>query len=342
MSRAATAPTKEPATQSGSDEFSRLISRNARIGQTYKVLSAAEENIEAMLPQFMKGQAQRLIRRALITLSKSPDLEGITDEAFRRCVVEAAEMGFAIDGRLCYVVKYKNTYQLQLDYKAVVAVAKRNRTIRDLDADVVRAGDHFRHGKYGGKNVLEHTFDVTADRGDVVAAYCRVFLPDGSWSYEVMSRSQLDAVQRRAPAQNGPWKTDPDEMRKKTVIRRKLKLYQDDPGLMRLLEITAVEDDYEPEQKPKTLDELRAAVTQSLAGIGGEQHEPFAAEPRDSSADRDSLMERAFAAFQVMQDEPGVDFELASLLNECQTDGDRDAVKGLAAERKAAIRKTHK
>jgi phage RecT family recombinase len=335
------------------------MSKNARIGGLYKTRSAGNDNIEAMLPDFMKGQADRLIRRACITFSKNPDLENITDEHFRRCVIEAAEMGFAIDGRLCYVVKYKAAYQLQLDYKAVVAVAKRMRTIKDIDADVVREGDHFRHGKYGGQSVLEHTFDISKPRGDVTGAYCRVFLPDGSWNYEVMTRDQLDAIQRRAPAQNGPWKTDPDEMRKKSVIRRKLKMYQDDPGLMRMLEITAWEDEADTAPpSAATVSELTAQLKSRGAVVpangNGHKHQPVARGEisMDAPDEPTDAGERPQAGEQPDQDLiDGLTMDLpdaqgigdceamkAKWLKHCKTEADRTAVTGLCEARAEEIR----
>lgn len=347
------------------DDFSRLMSKDARIGGMYKTLSAASHNIEAMLPDFMKGQSDRLIRRALITFSKNPDLQGITDVDFRRCVIEAAEVGFAIDGKMCYVVKYKGTYQLQLDYKAVVAVAKRCRTIKDIDADVVCANDQFKHGKFGGQSVLEHTFTLSQPRGEVTGAYCRVFLPDGTWNYEVMTREQLDSVQKRAPAQNGPWRTDPDEMRKKTVIRRKLKLYQDDPGLMRMLEITAWED--EPAEPPQaaTISELTAQLKARGAALpprngNGHGHPPMARgeipldtpdEPTDPEThDRpqtteevdEDLIKLAVMDFGVATDDMGVDYSRDELLKRDMNEATLAAIVGMAKDRKAALASVEK
>jgi phage RecT family recombinase len=250
-------------------DFARLISRDARIGGLYQRLSGCEGKIENVLPDFMKGQAKRLIARALMTFkAKEKDLGEIPDEVFQRLVIEAAELGFAIDGKLCYVVKYKTTFQLQLDYKAVVAVAKRNRTIVDIDADIVCENDHFVHGKYGEKTVLEHTYDLTKPRGRVTGAYCRVFLPGGQWNYGIMNRAELDKIQSMSKAKydGRPWDSWEGEMQKKTVIRRTLKLYQDDPGLMRMLEVTGWQDDEDdaPPAKPQTVDELRQMITASL------------------------------------------------------------------------------
>lgn len=362
MQSAPPARQAEQQTQQPQDQdFARLMSKNARIGGLYRSLSSRLDDIDAMLPEFMKGQGDRLIRRACITFSKNPDLQNISDEDYRRCVIEAAEMGFAIDGRLCYVVKYKNTYQLQLDYKAVVAVAKRNRTIKDIDADVVCANDRFRHGKFGGESVLEHTFDMAGDRGEVVGAYCRVFLPDGTWNYEVMTRSQLDSVQRRAPAQNGPWRTDPDEMRKKTVIRRKLKLYQDDPGLMRMLEITGWQDEADDEPAgPRTVDDLgkrlqtaRTAAPPARTGYseppGEYRPEPTMAPPEDtydrpatSEEVNQDLIDLASMDLGASTDLQGVDFVLQDLLKKPMNEATATAIRGLAEQRKDHLQAAEK
>lgn len=270
--------------QEGDPDFKRMMSGSARLQGLRDKLYESSGRIEAMLPDFMKGQADRLIARAMITFAKC-DLKDCPDEDFRRCVVEAAEMGFAIDGKLAYVVKYKAAYQLQLDYKAMVAVAKRCRTLKDVQADVVCEGDEFRHARRHGENILEHTFQLGFDRGNVIGAYCRVWLPDGSWNYALMDRNELNAIQDRAPSKKGPWSTDPNEMRKKTVIRRALKMYQDDPGLMRMLDITGWEDELdEPKPAlPATLAEMSALMNKPAKISGSTSFETVPNDPQDST-----------------------------------------------------------
>jgi len=262
--------------QQGDPEFNRLMKGSVRLTGLRECVDKAATAIEEMLPDFMKGQGERCMRRALITFAKNPDLLDCPDEDYRRCVVEAAEMGFAIDGKLAYVVKYKSSFQLQLDYKAVVAVMKRCRTIKDIQADIICANDTFRHGRNGGVNILEHTFVLGQKRGDVIGAYARVWLPDGSWNYALMDRQELDAIQARAPSKKGPWSTDVNEMRKKTVIHRVSKMYRDDPGLMRMLEITDYEDDHvdNAPAPPRTIADLSAA-------FAGQAQIPAAEQPFD-------------------------------------------------------------
>lgn len=247
------------AEQDGRDLMAALMAKpmHERHRLLDEALTARTPKIEEVLPDFMKGQAERLIKRAMITFQRNPDLQQVPPAEFVRCVLEAAEMGFAIDGKMCYVVKYKNQYQCQLDYKGIVAVARRMKTIVDIYSDVVCENDTFRHGRRNGESILEHSYEFGHPRGEVIGAYAVVKLPGGEWRYEAMDREALDRIQRLSPSQNGPWKGHPDEMRKKTVIRRCLKMYGDDPGLIRVLSLT---DEYDGDEEDDTATAPAATV----------------------------------------------------------------------------------
>lgn len=213
------------------------------------------ESIEVLLPEFMKGQGQRLTRRAMMTMASRPELQDVPVREFIRCVLEAAEFGFAIDGKLVYILKYGGKsacYSVQFDYKALIAVAKRTGMIHSCDYDVVCENDHFVHSRQNGTSVLEHTYSLAVPRGNTIGAYCRVWHRDGTWSYEVMNKQELDKVQAVSPAQNGPWKMWPDEMRKKTVIKRLLKRYREDPAMSRMIDMDDIEFDRTPDAAMET------------------------------------------------------------------------------------------
>ena len=239
------------------------------------------ESLEHMLPGYMKGSAPRLTRRAMQTLAGKPNMADIPTFEFIRCVLEAAEFGFAVDGKMAYIVRYgkgddeekpkqqqgdkkekkqKTGYSLQFDYKALIAIAKRTGQIHSIDYDVVCKNDHFKHGKIGGQSIFEHVPPhLGQPRGDVIGAFCRVWHRDGTWGYEVMDRLELDKVQAVAPAKNGPWKTWPDEMRKKTVIKRILKRYREDASLCQMMDLDDIEFEW-PELEPGELPDFDAVL----------------------------------------------------------------------------------
>lgn len=207
----------------------------------YQIVSDALDRriqkVEELLPDHMKGQGARLVKRALLTFGKNDKLQKCSPASFILCVLQAAECGLAIDGKLAHAVPYSGEAQFQPDYKGLIAVAKRTGQIIDIYGDVICENDTFVHGRSGDGCRLEHTFDITKPRGKTVGAYQIIVLPGGRWRYEVMGIEELNRIQRKSKSGgSGPWGTDPDEMRKKTVAKRALKLYCDDPGLLKTLE----------------------------------------------------------------------------------------------------------
>ena len=258
----------QPTTQSPAANRSALdqaiATTNARIRGLKNSLEYRIDSIEEVLPDKMKGQGARLVKRALMTFARRPELQGCPDQEFIRCVVEAAELGLAIDGKLCHVVRFKNTWQMLPDYKGIIAVAKRGGSITDCYADVVCVNDHFEAYRQDGKDHLTHKYDLNVQRGAVIGAYAIIKLPDGDWRYELMTRQQLDDVQKMAPAKNGPWAGPfASEMQKKTVIRRALKTYCDDPATVRATELA--DQEYEQERAPVQAANGRSAAPPASA-----------------------------------------------------------------------------
>lgn len=224
-------------------------------------LTIRTAKVEELLPPLMKGQADRLIKRALLTFSRRPELHAVTPASFIRCVLEAAEFGLAIDGRLAHAVARNNkvkgpdgkdllvngkaTWQKEAsfmpDYKGIIAVARRNKIVSSCDADVICENDEYEFWKDMASFHFRHRKPL-GPRGKVLGAYARLILPDGDMHVEEMNLEELNHVQAKSSAKDrdgnstGPWVTDTNEMRKKTVLKRGLKYYADDSAIIRLIE----------------------------------------------------------------------------------------------------------
>lgn len=213
------------------------------------------DTIEQALPSNMKGEAQRLIRRAMIYFASKSELHDCTVNSFLLCVVQAAELGLALDGRLCHAVAYncnaapkgrpaqwEKRAQCQPDYKGLVSVAKRSKQIADADGDIVCENDHFKYGMVDARTVFEFTPHPDT-RGKIRGAFARVILPNGLWSVEYMNLEQLNHVRDKSKAKDsGPWVSDTEQMYVKTAIRRCLKMYCDDPTFIHATEIDDLSD----------------------------------------------------------------------------------------------------
>jgi recombination protein RecT len=215
------------------------------------------EKIRTALPSYFNGEAERLVRRAIIYYQNADPktkLHLATPQSFMMCVIKAAEIGLPLDGRLCHAVVFNNkkivnkveTWVSEAtcmpDYKGLIAVAKRTGTIADIFAEIVCEKDEFSFRRTEGVDKLDHTYSMTESRGAVIGCYGKVMLPSGAWRFEIMRRDDIDSIRGKSKAAAfGPWKevesNDWREMAKKSVLKRMLKGFADDPGLMRALEL---------------------------------------------------------------------------------------------------------
>ncbi len=162
---------------------------------------------------------ERFVRIALTAINRTPKLLQCTKESLFACLLDLSQLGLEPDGRKAHLIPYGDKCTLIIDYKGLVALARRSGEISDIHADVVYSNDEFQYS-FGSDGKLVHK-PAIKDRGDVVAAYSFVRLKDGSSSYEVMNQEEIDAIKKRSKAgTSGPWVSDWAEMAKKTVFRR--------------------------------------------------------------------------------------------------------------------------
>ena len=187
-----------------------------------------ESNLRELIMQ-MKNQfalalpkhitPDRFMRVALTAINKTPKLLQCTKESVLACLMDCSQFGLEPDGRNAHLIPYGNQCTLLIDYKGLVALARRSGEISDIHADIVREADKFEYS-FGTEGKLIHR-PALENRGKVIAAYSFVKLKDNSVSYEVMSIDEINAIKERSKAKtSGPWITDYNEMAKKTVFRR--------------------------------------------------------------------------------------------------------------------------
>ncbi len=284
------------------DEAKRLLddilNRTGRVNARSRIIIAAlDERIEQVrdvLPDALKGQAERLVRRAVMYFNSNPDLAACPPADFVRAVVRAAELGLALDGKLCYCVKYKSSWQVAPDYKGLVVVAKRSGQIVDVKPDIVHALDHFRYEHRNGLDTLEHVPMLSApNRGEIIGAYASFLLPGGLYRAYFMTYEDLNKIRDAAPSKNGPWASWPKEMMKKCPIRRGLKLYCDDPAVLAALDLDVEE---ETAFAPSSTVELLPPGKTSLRGIAPAAPRQAAREPEPETGQQPEAEEPAESA----------------------------------------------
>lgn len=170
----------------------------------------------------------RFVRMAITAINRNPRLLECTRESVFECLMTLSQLGLEPDGRKAHLIPFNDTRRsvlvctLIVDYKGYVDLVRRSGEVCDIHADVVYENDEF-ECSYGVGGRLYHK-PAFKNRGEALGAYSFVTLKDGSPTYDFMNMEEIEAIHERSKAKDsGPWITDENEMRKKTVFRRHFK-----------------------------------------------------------------------------------------------------------------------
>ena len=197
----------------------------------------ALREIESALPEHCKPD--RFRRAVLTALNKTPKLMDVTQASFLNAMMNCSELGLEPNGREAHLIPYGNQCQLIVDYKGLIKLAYQSGTVSCIYANCVYEGDEFEyatchHVPWGWRSDCP---EKPAERGKMIGAFVIIDNKDGSVHRERMTFEEIDAIRKRSRAgSNGPWKTDFDEMAKKTVFRRASKWIQLSPHVQKAFE----------------------------------------------------------------------------------------------------------
>lgn len=203
------------------------IVRATPIEQLDHLLTVNKEKLARSIPEFLKPDV--FIRIALTEIQRHPDLLNCTPRSLIGALFQAAQLGLTIDSTLghAYLVRYGNVCTLIPGYKGFIQLAYNSALISMIKGMIVRQGDDFDY-REGTKPFLRHRPKLLVkmpkdDLEGVIAAYCVSQTKDGTTSFTLMSRAEVEARRERSAAwkrqKNTPWITDPVAMFKKTVTR---------------------------------------------------------------------------------------------------------------------------
>lgn len=192
-------------------------------------IKAMEPAIKKALPSVITPE--RFTRMVLSALSATPKLAECSPQSFLAAMMTAAQLGVEPNTALgqAYLLPYRNhgnmECQFQLGYKGLIDLAYRSGEVSVIQAHTVYENDVFEY-ELGMDPKLRHV-PAKSDRGEAVAYYAMFKTKDGGYGFEVMS---VDDVQRHAQrysksygSGSSPWRSNFDEMAKKTVLKRALK-----------------------------------------------------------------------------------------------------------------------
>lgn len=183
-----------------------------------------EAQLRAALPSVITPE--RFIRLVLTAISTTPKLAKCTQKSFFGAIFQAAQLGLEPNTPTgqAYLIPYKDQCQFVIGYRGQIQLAYRSGEITDISAHVVYENDAFDY-ELGLTPKLVHKPVFDGNRGNPVAVYAVYHTKKGGYGMEVMGWEEAVEFGKRKSMSfgKGPWQTDPEEMAKKTVVKKLLK-----------------------------------------------------------------------------------------------------------------------
>ncbi len=195
--------------------------------QTY--IKSMEGEIKKALPTAITPE--RFTRMVLSALSTNPKLGACTPKSFLGAMMAAAQLGLEPNTPLgqAYLIPYRNKgvdeCQFQIGYKGLIDLAYRSGEVEVVQAQIVYENDDFTC-EFGLEPKLTHR-PADHERGEPIKVYALFRTKNGGYGFDVMSIEDIKAHARKYSqsyaSDYSPWKTNFEEMAKKTVLKRVLK-----------------------------------------------------------------------------------------------------------------------
>ena len=193
------------------------------------LIKIMEPEIKKALPSVLTPE--RFTRMVLSALSTNPKLGACTPKSFLGAMMTAAQLGVEPNTPLgqAYLIPYRNhgtdEVQFQLGYKGMLDLAYRSGDVSTVQAHTVCENDRFEYA-LGLDPKLEHV-PARTNRGNPIYYYAVIRMKDGGFCFSVMSKEEVEAHAKKYSqaysSSYSPWKTNFDEMAKKTVLKKALK-----------------------------------------------------------------------------------------------------------------------
>lgn len=205
----------------------------ATVGTEKKTMQAYIKNMEGEIKKALPSviTPERFTRMVLSAISTNQALGACTPTSFLGAMMSAAQLGLEPNTPLgqAYILPYKNKgvleAQFQLGYKGLIDLAYRSGEVELVQAHIVYENDKFEL-EYGLEPKLTHV-PASKDRGQAVRVYAMFKTKSGGYGFEVMSmedvRLHAEKYSKAYATSSSPWKTNFEEMAKKTVLKKCLK-----------------------------------------------------------------------------------------------------------------------
>ena len=165
--------------------------------------------------------------RVMVTAAQiNPDLQAVNFSSLWLAAMRACRDGLLPDGREGSIVAFKSTATWIPGYQGLLKRFRRSGECKWITANVVRQGEIFEHWIDQGGEHFKHVPGVSDGVAPVELVYAAALTKDGAFYVSVLTMAEINKIkaESRTAREDSPWRKWPDEMMKKTALRRLSKL----------------------------------------------------------------------------------------------------------------------
>lgn len=244
---------------------------NHALAQVEGWLDQSWGGIADLVPRHVNQQ--RLKRIILNQVRTNPELHKCTPKSVFDACLKAANLGLEVGVmNSAYLVRYGSQCTLVPGFAGLIDLARRSGSVKAINVYIVRKNDNV---VMNGDGEIEARIDpFNPDRGERVGAVCVVTMSDGSKQYTTMTTEEYENVRPSHWAKT-PHATHPEEMHKKSAIRRAMKNI---PLTPEVSDVVASADQAEFQDAEV---EIKSTGNAAMHELLDQTEEPEAEEPED-------------------------------------------------------------
>lgn len=218
--------TAAPTLQEGASKGALVAHPAAGFDQELRM---REPYLRSLLPSWLPMEKFRDGVMTAISVNKYL-FEKCSRPSIMKAVMEAAECGLSLNPRLkeADIIPRWNSRTQQTEaqfeprFGGYMKLARQSGEVTLIYAHCIREHDTY-SVELGFNKKLTHTPLKDGDRGKLVHAYCVWTLANGQRDFEILDEKDIQRARGMSEAAKkdaGPWKTDEEEMWRKTAVRR--------------------------------------------------------------------------------------------------------------------------
>jgi recombination protein RecT len=198
-------------------------------------LSIVDSVLTQAMPQFRRiADANKLVRWeeesqfAMQALQGNSGLLKCTPESIQNSIINVAAVGLTLcpaDGYAYLIPEYNksnksNECKLRISFKGLIKAATDTGSVIWVRAEIVKEADTFVYNGVDEKPT--HKMEPFGVRGDPVGVYCVAKVADNEYLTDVMDWAEVTKIRGSAQT-DSVWRSWPEEMAKKAIIKRAAK-----------------------------------------------------------------------------------------------------------------------